>query len=82
MSYDDIAAGILHGNPPPHDYIVDVVEDPETPGLMWLRLYADDVLGHPDSHAESLTNWLNNVLHQLNTWTTAKWSWQMVEKPK
>lgn len=80
MSYDKIAAGILHGDPPPHGYIVDVVENPDTPGLMWLRLYADDISSHPDSHAEELTDWLNKTLKKLNIWTTAEWSWGMVQE--
>lgn len=79
MSYDTIGASILHENPPPHGYIIDVVEKDDVPGMVFLRLYADDVNSKPDSYAYALTNWLNAILNRLNTWTTAKWTWEMVE---
>lgn len=82
MAYDTIAESILHGNPPPYNYIVDIVEKDDMPGCAYLRLYADDILGKPESNAEQLADWLNIVLKQLNTWTTAKWTYEMAEKPQ
>jgi len=79
--YDTIAESILHGTPPPHGYIVDVVEKDDI-DMMFLRLYADDINSKPDSYAYALTNWLNAILKQLNTWTTTKWTWEMAEAPR
>jgi hypothetical protein len=81
-NYDQIAASILHNNPAPHAYIVDIVEKDDEPGLMYLRIYADDILGKPEHKAEDLANWLNSMLSQLNQWTTASWTYEMAEKPQ
>ncbi len=72
--YDTIAESLLHNNPPPHGYIVDVVEKDDIPGMMFLRLYADNINSKPDSYAHALASWLNVILKQLNTWTTTKWT--------
>lgn len=82
-SYDQIGATILHNNPPPHSYIVDVVEKDDEPGLVYLRLYADDINNHPDSQAYALTTWLNAILKQLNSsFSIGKYTWEMAKKPK
>jgi hypothetical protein len=81
-NYDKIAESILHNDPPPHNYIVDVVEKDDEPGLMYLRLYADDILGKSESKAADLADWLNKILNKLNTWTTAGWTYEMAEKPR
>lgn len=80
-SYDQIAASMLHSDPPPHGYIVDVVEKDDEPGNVYLRVYADDINNHPDSHASALATWLKSMLDRLNNWTSGKWTWEMAEKP-
>jgi hypothetical protein len=82
MSYDIIAKSILREHPVPHDYLVDIVEKDDMPGCAFLRLYADDINNKPDHYADALADWLNIVLNKLNQWTTAKWTWEMAEKPK
>lgn len=81
-SYDQIAASILHNDPPPHNYIVDVVEKDDEPGCVYLRVYADDINSHPDSHAHSLASWLTKTLNRLNNFTTGKWTYEMAERPQ
>jgi hypothetical protein len=81
-SYDQIAASLLHSNPPPHNYIVDVVEKDDEPGNVYLRVFADDINSHPDSEAYDLATWLTATLNRLNQWTVGTWTWEMAEKPK
>lgn len=82
MSYDSVAQHLLQTNPPPHGYIVNVV-DKDEPGLLYLRLYADDINNKPDSYAGALTTWLNAILNQLNNHPliTSKFTWEMKDKP-
>lgn len=81
--YDAVAQHMLQTNPPPHDYIVDVVEKPDEPGMVYLRLYADDINDKPDSYAYALTGWLNAILNALNNnpLVAGKFTWEMAEKP-
>lgn len=65
-SYDYIAANILHSNPPPRGFTVDVIEKDDEPGLVYLRLYAYEIHDHSESKAEQLSDWLKNMLNQLN----------------
>ena len=78
-NYDAVAQHLLQTNPPPHNYIVDVVEKDDEPGLVYLRLYADDINSKPDSYAGSLTVWLNAMLNQLNNHPliVGKYTWEM-----
>jgi hypothetical protein len=80
-NYDKIASSILNSYPPPHNYIVDVVEKYDEPGCVYLRVYADDINNHPDSQAQALAAWLKTTLDRLNNFTTGKWTWDMAEKP-
>jgi hypothetical protein len=81
-SYDYIGASILHNSPPPHGYIVDVVEKDDEPGLVYLRLYADDVLSKPEHKAQALADWLNRILRQLNeSLSIGKYTYEMVDEP-
>lgn len=82
MGFDIIAAGMLHNEPPPHGFVIDIVEKDDEPGCVYLRLYADDVLDHPESEVENLRDWLKSMLDRLNQWTTGTWTWEMAEKPK
>jgi hypothetical protein len=82
-SYDYIGQSILHGSPPPHGFIVDVVEKDDEPGLVYLRLYADDVNSKADSRAADLTQWLNSILYQLNhSMSIGRYTWEMAAKPQ
>jgi hypothetical protein len=80
--YDQIAESVLHSNPPPCGYIVDVVEKEDEPGCVYLRVYADDINSHPDGEAEQLATWLKATLNRLNNFTTGKWTWEMSAKPQ
>jgi hypothetical protein len=77
-SYDYIAKSILNTTPPPAGITVDIVEYPDQPGLVYLRLYAIEIHDQPDSKAEQLAVWLAKILVKLNdSLSIGKYTWEM-----
>lgn len=68
----------LDSAPPPHGFIIDIVEKEEPSNMLFLRFYADDLLNHPESEVQELTDWLNGILKVLNNpLLTIKWTWEV-----
>lgn len=66
-SYCPIAKNILDSNPPPYkNFICDVVEIPEYVGVVFLRMYAQNLADFSDDQIAGITEWLNKVLKLLN----------------
>jgi hypothetical protein len=81
-NYDYIGKKILHEHPPPHGYIVDVVEKDDEPGIVYLRLYGDDINNKADWRVADLTQWLNDILYKLNnSLSIGKYTWEMSQCP-
>jgi hypothetical protein len=77
-SYDYIAQSILHAHPAPKGYVVDVVTKDDSPGMVYLRLYADNINSLPDSRAQELADWLNFILKKLNnSLSVGKFTYEM-----
>jgi hypothetical protein len=65
--YCAVAKHILETNPPPYQkFICDVWEMPEYPGVMFLRMYADNLAEFSDNQIAGITEWLNKVKRLLN----------------
>jgi hypothetical protein len=66
-SYCAIAKHILSSNPPPYrTFLCHVVELDEYPGVVFLRMYAQNLAEHSDNQIAGITEWLNKVLRLLN----------------
>ena len=75
--HDYVGAKILHDNPPPAGYTADVVDKDEN-GLLYIRLYADEINSLSDSYAQNLADWLNITLKKLNnSLSTARYTYEV-----
>ena len=75
-NYCVIARQLLASNPPPYkNFICDVWESPEFAGVMFLRLYADNLADFGDYQIAGITEWLNSVKRLLNQHPLIKAKW-------
>jgi hypothetical protein len=81
--YCVIAQHVLKQNPPPYKkLIVDVWEIPEYAGVVFLRLYAQNLADFSDNQIAGITEWLNKVKGLLNEHPliVAKWAHVIAER--
>lgn len=66
--YDSAAQSIIKQTKAPYSNIkLDVVEYPETPGLVYLRFYADNLYGdYSEPQIASIAEWINTLVRKLN----------------
>lgn len=65
--YCAVAKAILSSSPPPYaGFICDVFETAEYPGVVFLRVYADNLASFSDTKVAGIAQWLNKVLKLLN----------------
>lgn len=81
--YCEVSKWILETNPPPYkNFICDVWEIPEYPGVMFLRMYAENLAEFSGNQIADITEWLNKVKQLLNNhplvW--AKWAHIITER--
>lgn len=66
--YDSIAKQIIQTTQAPYPTVrLDVVEYPDSPGLVYLRFYADNLYGdYSEAQIVSIAEWINVLLKKLN----------------
>lgn len=66
--YDSLSQNIIKETPAPYPGVrMDVVEYPESPGLVYLRFYADNLYGDfSEPQIAMLGEWINVLLRELN----------------
>lgn len=74
--YCAVAKNILEKNPPPYKkLLVDVWEIHEYPGVVFLRLYAQNLADFSDNQIAGVTEWLNKVKRLLNEHPLVRAKW-------
>lgn len=76
--YDSVAQKYLFENPPPGKLTIEAVQYLSEPGMVFLRLFRDEINSKPTHFADELRDWLQKTLDDLNrSLSIGKFSWEL-----